>query len=837
MLIRSSLWFLIPVLILSVLPSAYGQLSVGTVQGDVRIPAPPDDLKTRLTEVSSASLFAETPVGGAGQFVFRSVPFGTYLLSLSSGGAIIARQTVVVNSPVTVVVHFDSSDVISMQEVTVQALKPDEATVSHTFYAEEKIEALPSFTGPKLIESVLLNTPGVVPDEDGRMHVRGEDAQLQYVVDGIPITANMTRVYSSLFDAGTVRSMDIQTGGLNAQYGVATAGILAVNTKSGFNTPLSAVATGRLGSFDSRDASLQLSGGLGEGAALYLAGRTSTSERYLDPITSGDPIHDRGTTDGFFGKVDLLPSETVSINILGGYNQTTFEIPNGIVKEPPQDQQQEVSDYLLGARVNLSTGETSLLSGLVYHRHGDAMVTSGGLMRLTPADYPKAIAENEDFFFGGDRSSSNTGAQAEFSTHQGWFDLDHALKTGVGYEVYPVKEFFTFAVTNPDLSESDSSGGDDRYLPYDITKGGAPFLVDQSKPGHRYSAFVQDELRFGKWIVNAGLRFDSFSLLETENSVSPRVNIALAAYEDLFLRASYNRIVMQAPLENYLVSSSDEARMLVGAEQGSIPTVVMSEKAHVAEIGGTFLASRFVTLDLSIYGKLINDFLVKVELGTSGVIFPANLKEGFVAGTELQVRLSEWNNLSALLSVSTTVSRGLIPEDGSSPVSAGLILGEEGENYAHPFTGEDSFPTEHNQIVTVVGSIAYHHPSGLFGVVGGRLDSGLPFDLTGPNGEPLNEQESEEELRRRGYSDDVIDLLDLKPEKEGSPDRQVAPHAVFDVTLGYDFEPSLSVPVRLSGTMLNVFDTPYLYKFESTFGGTHFGVPRFFSLQLDVRVM
>jgi hypothetical protein len=49
---------------------------------------------------------------------------------------------------------------------------------------------------------------------------------------------------------------------------------------------------------------------------------------------------------------------------------------------------------------------------------------------------------------------------------------------------------------------------------------------------------------------------------------------------------------------------------------------------------------------------------------------------------------------------------------------------------------------------------------------------------------------------------------------------------VFDVSAGYDFGRIPGVPVSAGVSVLNVFDTAYLYKFESTFGGTHFGVPR-----------
>ncbi len=65
---------------------------------------------------------------------------------------------------------------------------------------------------------------------------------MQYVVDGIPISANLTRVYSSLFNANLIKSVDVQTGGLSAEYGRTSAAVLAVTTKSGFDRPFFAHA-------------------------------------------------------------------------------------------------------------------------------------------------------------------------------------------------------------------------------------------------------------------------------------------------------------------------------------------------------------------------------------------------------------------------------------------------------------------------------------------------------------------------------------------------------------------------------------------------------------------
>ena len=820
-------------LLLGATPAA-AQIRVGTIAGTIRGIDLRDDLSVTLTESTTAAVLAKVHPDKTGRCVFRDVPFASYIVSLHDATSILASTRVLVSSPVTVTADLDATREYSIAEVTIEGTGAAGETTTHTFYAEGRIGNLPTTDGTKKIETILLNTPGVVPDEDGRMHIRGEDAQLQYVVDGIPITGNMTRVYASLFDADLIRSVDIQTGGLNAEYGVATAGILSVTTKSGFDAPFFVHATGRTGSFNTRDGSLQLGGNLNARAALYLGVSRGRTDRYLDPITSGDPMHDEGTAEQYFGKLNTILADGIGLVALGGYDKTTFAIPNGLQRTPSQDQQQKVEDYLFGARLSAETGESSTLSLLGYTRRAKAAITSGGLSMLTPALYQQAVRENEKFFFGGNRQYTTTGGQVEFSARHNWLGHPHIFRAGVGGESFPVKEFFTFAVTNPAISNPDSSGGDDRYLPYDITQGGSPFLVDQEKTGHRYSGYVQDEIRMDRWTINAGLRFDAFELIEKENAISPRVGVHYQLSGDLGLRASYNRIVMQAPLENYLVSSSAEARQLTGAEQMGVPTVVRSEKAHVLEIGGAYRISPFLDVDVAAYGKFLEDFIVKVELGNSGVIFPANLKEGIVAGGEVKLHLSDWNNFSGFLAVTTCVSRGLKPEDGSSPVSAGLILGEEGENYAHPFGGEDSFPTEHNQLLTAALNVVYNHPSGLFGVVGARFDSGLPFDLVGPNGEALDAEQSRAELKRRGYSDDVLDLLELEPEEAGSPDRSVAPHVVVDLAAGYDFG-ALGAPLRLSVNVSNVFDTAYLYKFESSFGGTHFGVPRIVSLQLDVR--
>ena len=102
----------------------------------------------------------------------------------------------------------------------------------------------------------------------------------------------------------------------------------------------------------------------------------------------------------------------------------------------------------------------------------------------------------------------------------------------------------------------------------------------------------------------------------------------------------------------------------------------------------------------------------------------------------------------------------------------------------------------------------------------------------------MNPEESRQELRNRGYSDDVIDLLNLESERPGSPDKSVAPHGTIDLAAGVDLDQLMHTHThaRLTATITNVLDTPYLYKFESSFGGTHFGQPRMGAVSLEVEL-
>lgn len=311
---------------------SYSQ-ATGTIKGEIKYSEWKynKDSKIVLKDYSNRAVVQTTKIQEDGQFVLRDVPFSTYLVEYYESGVLTAfiGTKVVSNLPVSVTLQVKS---YTTKDVVVTGGLPNQAaTGGTTFYTAKALADMPTFSNSKQIETVILNSPGTVPDEDGRMHVRGEDAQLQYVIDGIPVFTNQTRIYSLLFNSGYIKSLDFIRGGMNAEYGVALSGVLNINTKSGFDNPYFAHVYGQTGSFASNDFGVELGGNIDQKAALFVGYSNNSTDRYLDPIALGDPIHSYGKNQNLFAKADVLLSNKIDLIVLDSYATSNFDIPNSTV--------------------------------------------------------------------------------------------------------------------------------------------------------------------------------------------------------------------------------------------------------------------------------------------------------------------------------------------------------------------------------------------------------------------------------------------------------------------------------------------------------------------------
>src|SRR5271170_8447574 len=141
-----------------------------------------------------------------------------------------AQQTAAANTPAT-----EPTEQIS---VIAKRLNEARASISPSIgastysFTSESIQALPGGENNP-IDQVTLQAPGVDQDNlaNGGLHVRNEHLNVQYRIDGVVLPDGVS-FFGQSISPRFVDSMQLITGALPAEYGLRTAGIVDIQTKS-----------------------------------------------------------------------------------------------------------------------------------------------------------------------------------------------------------------------------------------------------------------------------------------------------------------------------------------------------------------------------------------------------------------------------------------------------------------------------------------------------------------------------------------------------------------------------------------------------------------------------
>jgi hypothetical protein len=188
----------------------------------------------------------------------------------------------------------------------------------------ETIERLPQGGGASL-NQVLLQAPGVVQEAQGDLHVRGDHRNLQYRINGVIIPEAISG-FGQLFDARGMRSVELITGALPAQFGYRTAGIVDITLRSGAQDP-GGTASLYGGSFGQFQPSLAYGSAVGP-FEYYVTGSYLRSDRgFENPTSSPNSIHN--STEQVRGLVNMayLLDDRTRVAFIGGTNQSRFRDP------------------------------------------------------------------------------------------------------------------------------------------------------------------------------------------------------------------------------------------------------------------------------------------------------------------------------------------------------------------------------------------------------------------------------------------------------------------------------------------------------------------------------
>ncbi|WP_247494612.1 hypothetical protein [Bradyrhizobium sp. 164] len=197
----------------------------------------------------------------------------------------------------------------------------------------QAIEALPQGNNTTL-DKALLQFPGVTQDSaaSGELHVRNEHANLQYRINGIMLPDGVG-AFGQILDTGIVGSMALLTGALPAQYGLRTAGVLDIQTKTdAFNNTGSVSVYG--GSHGTITPSFEYGGTVGQ-TQYFVSGRFLQNNLGIEnPTPSNEAIHDRTSQEKGFLYLSTVLDPTSRLTFMSGVSNSTFQIPNKRLHRP-----------------------------------------------------------------------------------------------------------------------------------------------------------------------------------------------------------------------------------------------------------------------------------------------------------------------------------------------------------------------------------------------------------------------------------------------------------------------------------------------------------------------
>ena len=781
--------------------SIHAQGRIGTIQGTVKDPNGAVVPNAKVTIKQSVTGYTQSAQADAdGSFKLVNVPFNTYTVRAEAAGFQPGEQTVDLESNIPASIDLTLAVAGTAETVTVTTSSGAEVeadrTSSDTDINQTVLERPVSAAPSRAIESIVASTPGIVTDDNGRMHPRGSESQVQYVIDGVPVTDNLSAIFSTSVDARSLRTVEVLTGGIPAEFGDKLAGVININTRSGLETPTQGGVYMSGGSFSTGEVGADFSTHTKRfGFITNLS--ASTSQRYLDPPTL-ENFHNFGRTGKAFFRLDYQLGANDTVRGTFTFGGSNFQVPNRVEQEAAgQDQRQRLRDNSQNITYQHIFSPSAVGQISVFNRIGTAELTSN------PQSTPVAAFQ--------DRRLQNYGTIASLSLTRG----SHNIKFGGQVTITPVREDFSFYPTQPFADIVDDQGN---VFPNPVNNFTAanPFVFHDRRTGRTLSAYAQDRFTpFKNFTLDLGLRYDNYKFVISDNALSPRLGVAYyIPRTQTTLRVSYNRLFQTPPTENLLLASSAQAAAIspIAVLRGvTIVQPILPDKEHSFEAGAQQALTKLFRLNLTVYQKRIKNFSDKDQFFDTGVIFPITISSGRVTGEELRLESADFHGFRTFFSYANARAYGV------TPINGGLFLGEDTHDLD---VAGFKFANDHDQRNEAQFQLSYNHPKGFYAIFNGRYDSGVPVDA-----EPGT---TLADFTAAGFDPRLYNEIDFQRGR-------VKPRTILDFSVGADLLQKERVSLNVQFNIQNLTNELFLYNFESVFSGTHIGYPRLFSGRLAVR--
>jgi outer membrane receptor for ferrienterochelin and colicins len=502
-------------------------------------------------------------------------------------------------------------------------------TGASTYVIDEAAIAAAPGGDNSLLNQVVMQAPDVAQDSFGQYHVRGEHNGLQYRLNGIILPEGIS-VFGQSLDPRLISSLTLITGALPAEYGLRTAGIIDLKTKSGVIDPGGSIALYG-GSHGTVQPSFNYGGSSGS-FNYFVSGDFLSSDLGIEsPDGSANPLHDHTDQYHGFAYLEYILNAENRLSAVLSTSTAEFEIPNRAGLQPgilnADGSPLSVYGQTTFPSENLDENQRELNHFAVVswqHSQGELNVQTSLTARYSSLTFvPDPVG---DVLFDGiaqDAYKQNIAYALQSDASYAVADT-HTLRTGLFVQTDRSK-----SLTDSAVILLDAAGNQLNDIPASIADNG-------SKTEWIESLYLQDEWKIVPSLtLNYGLRFDRFTAFASGRQLSPRLNVVWQVQDDTMLHAGYSRYLSPPPFElvgNRTVALFNNTTAAAEVTQADTP---QAEQANYYDIGVHRQLSKRVSIGLDTYYKQSHNLIDEGQFGAPIILTPFNYAQGKQYGAEL----------------------------------------------------------------------------------------------------------------------------------------------------------------------------------------------------------
>ncbi len=576
----------------------------------------------------------------SGEFEFRSVPIGSYTVTVLSKGFLQTQQDVIVQSDTSPVVHFKLA-VAGTQENVVVSGTPVAPTMDSvtptTMLNRQDIQQTPGADRTNGLEMITDYVPATYVTHD-MLHMNGGH-QVEWLIDGVSIpNTNIASNLGPQIDPKDIDYLEVLQGSYDATYGDRTYGMFNIAPRTGFERDRECDLVLSAGNFYQTDDQISCGGHTQRFA--YYASLNGNRSNYGLQTPIPQLVHDAENGYGGFASFIFNHDSQNQFRVVTSLRQDYYQIPidpdpnssgNQILEasgEIPSyglhDAEREPDGYVIFSWVHTFNPTTLLTLSPFYHYN--AADYQGG-----PNDYPVISTVNQ--------VANYVGLQGIVNKSLWRNDLE------VG-----VYGFFQHQ---------------HNYFDNQYTDGTSNFPASSiSVTGGVAEEFISDRFNATKWLtVIAGLRQTEFRSSISENATDPRVGVAVRVPRlNWVLRAFYGHYYQPPPL----VTATGALFGLANSQNFTFaPLEGERDKQWEASL---IIPYRGWNLEVDNYQTNASNWLDHNNIGESNLFWPITWYRAVIQGWDTTLRSPMlWHRAQVHLVYANQIAQA------TSPITGGLI--------------------------------------------------------------------------------------------------------------------------------------------------------------------